>query len=57
MEQNRKPRNKHNQLVIDKGINKMQWGSNIPSANGAGKLDKHMQKNEHGPLSYTTQKN
>ena len=29
----------------------------VSSANGAGKTGQHMQKNETGPLSYTTHKN
>ena len=29
----------------------------VSSINGVGKLDNHMEKNETGPLPYTTQKN
>ena len=60
MEQNREPRNGPTN-VWPTNLTKQERISNgiktVSSANGAGKLDSDMQKNESGPLPYTIPKN
>ena len=46
----------YGQLIFDKAGKNIQW-KKVSSAMVLGKLDSDMQKNEPGPLSYTTHKN
>lgn len=60
MEKNRKPRinplNIYIQIVIDKGAKRAK-GESIIFVTELEKVDNHTQRNEIGPLSYTTHKN
>ena len=48
----------HDQLIFDKARKNIQWQKDsLYKQIVLGKLDSNMQKNETGPLSYTTHKN
>ena len=47
----------YGQLIFDKAGKNIQWNKESLQQVVLGKLDNDMQKNEHGPLSYTIHKN
>ena len=44
-------------MIFYKGAKNAQWGRQSFQQMLLGKLDSHMQKNEFGPMFYTTEKN